>query len=188
MMLRTRLRTTICLASTAVAILAPASVAAASHPRIVNPGDPGSTQYQEDVPSAFGNVPATHVHRGGGGTGSLPRGVANHLAAAGPAGRAAAALAIAGTPQTSTPAPSPNRRSQPVGGGGSGHHHPPGGGVSGSSSSAPPPTAGSGQGVLSALAGSVTGTSGGAGALLALLLVMAVTAAAVAARRRRGSD
>ena len=165
-------------------------------PKVVKPGDPGSSQYQEDVPSAFGSVPATSVtprlaHPSGP---SLPHAVANQLSNAGASGRAAAALAVAGTPQVSTSqAPRSRRRSHSSAtgagsstGGSSSSGGAPGSAGNGASALA---QAGSGRGIAGAVTHSLVGSGGGIGVLLPVLLGASVLiAAAIAMQRRRRSE
>jgi hypothetical protein len=64
--------------------------------KIVAPGDPGSTQYQEDVPTAAGSRPVTTLHSPSGKSPAatvLPTTVVHKLDAAGTSGRQTAALA-----------------------------------------------------------------------------------------------
>jgi hypothetical protein len=151
--------------------------------KVVKPGDPGSSQYQEDVPSAFGSVPATTVSSNLGHPSGppLPHAVATQLGNEGGAGRAAAALAVAGSPQLAEPAARRSRHgSHPSVGGGGGS-----GGGSGSSGSAALAQAGSGRGIVGALVHSLVGSDSGVGALLPVLLGASVLLAAAFAMRRR---
>jgi hypothetical protein len=186
-----RLTVCVCVAATvlslsggvAAAATSPhASAAKKAPPKVVKPGDPGSSQYQEDVPSAFGSVPATTVSSNLGHPSGppLPHAVATQLGNAGAAGRAAAALAVAGSPQRSeSTAPHSRHGSHPsLGGGGSG-------GGSGSSGGAALAQAGSGRGIVGALVNSLVGSDSGVGALLPILLGASVVLAAAFAMRRR---
>jgi hypothetical protein len=178
------------------AVLAPAACAAgvpASHDphKVVQPGDPGSSQYQEDVPSAFGNVPATSVSTTlpPPDTQPLPAAVGSQLHHDGAAGQAAAALALAGTPQREHALPAhrqPRRRSGHEGAGA-------GGGASSSGGGSAKPLAsvaqaGSGKSVPASLVDSLTGSLGGIGALLPIALIASLLVVAAATLgRRRGS-
>ena len=160
--------------------------------KVVNPGDPGSSQYQEDVPSAFGGVPAKnlsaharHAHVPSVPSVVLPHTVVSTLAGDGSAGRAAAALAVAGTPTVAPP------RTAPA------HHH------RARESAAPPPrpdrwspprggprpgtdrrrpqctsSRGAGRSVTASVARSIFGSDGGLGGLLPVLLVVSAVFAA----------
>jgi hypothetical protein len=168
-------------------------------PKVVKPGDPGSSQYQEDVPSAFGSVPVSNVsarvrHPD---KSALPHAVVTQLETAGPVGRATAALAAAGTPQASRPAASRSRSSARRGrgsgaGSGSGAGN---GSARGTSSSrareaaAVVAAAGPGRSIPAALVHTLLG-AGSDGALLAILLASGVLLVAPIAkrRRRRGVD
>lgn len=166
------------LAAPTVAVAAANASAAKKAPaKVVKPGDPGSSEYQEDVPSAFGSVPAASLlPRAPQTTGApLPHAVARKLDHGGAAGSAAAALAVAGSPRPSAPAPHPRRGSHASAGGGS-----PGGG-NGSSVIA---QAGSGRGIVASIVHSAVGSS----ALLAVVLGISVLLAiAITIQRRRRS-
>jgi uncharacterized membrane protein YgcG len=159
-----------------------ASAAKKAPPKVVKPGDPGSSQYQEDVPSAFGSVPATTVSSNLGHPSGppLPHAVATQLGNAGAAGRAAAALAAAGSPQRESAAPRSHHGSHSSVGAGGGS-----GGGSGSSGGAALAQAGSGRGIVGALVDSLVGSDNGVGALLPVLLGASVLLAAAFAMRRR---
>jgi hypothetical protein len=152
--------------------------------KVVKPGDPGSSQYQEDVPSAFGSVPASTVSSNLGHPSGppLPHAVATQLGNAGAAGRAAAALAAAGSPQRESAAPRSHHGSHSSVGAGGGS-----GGGSGSSGGAALAHAGSGsgRGIVGALVDSLVGSDNGVGALLPVLLGASVLLAAAFAMRRR---
>ncbi len=154
-----------------------AHLAKKAPPKVVKPGDPGSSQYQEDVPSAFGSVPASSVASSlpPAPTAGLPSGVAKQLGDDGAAGRGAAALAVAGTP--ATVGARPGRSAHRHGGGGSGG--------SGGAAAAQPVA----KGVLASLADSIAGEDGGIGVLLPILLSASalIVLAVVVRRRRRGS-
>lgn len=172
-----------------IALTSPGT-AHASPQRIVNPGDPGSSQYQEDVPSAFGNVPATSVAGKPAHGAPLPPGVAVRLAHAGSAGRATARLAVAGTPQSTTTSGRQRHRSSPSSESGAGGGSSGGSGGSGESGGEPSTItqAGSGKGIASSLVTALVGSDGGVGLLLPLLLALSVLlGAGIVARRRRGS-
>ena len=149
-------------------------------PTVVKPGDPGSSQYQEDVPSAFGSVPATKVSPRPTGP-SLPDAVASQLRNAGAAGRAAAAVAVAGTPRRLAPGTPRSRRASHAPAGTAGGSS----GGPGSSAAAAVAQAGSGRGIVGALVHALVGADTGVGALLPVLLVASVLLAAVIAMRRR---
>ncbi len=156
--------------------------------KVVQPGDPGSSQYQEDVPSAFGSVPASSVASNlpPAPTGALPGKVVGALANDGAPGRAAASLAAAGTPAKPARASHRHTAVHHTGSGGSGKR---GGGTGNSGGSlggtAAVAQAGSGKGILASLADSIVGSDGGIGALLPILLIASVLVVAVIALRRR---
>jgi hypothetical protein len=179
------------LATAPVAAAAVGSTGQTGPSKVVNPGDPGSSQYQEDVPSAFGGVPATtyarHARAPAVQSVVLPHAVVSTLAGDGRAGRAAAALAIAGTP---TPAVV-HHRAPPA------RHHP--AATARHRRRTKTPTrrrgaaapvhlvAGPGRSVTASIARSVFGSDGGLGDLLPVVLGMsALFAAGVAVGRRRG--
>ena len=94
---------TAALAAVALLALAPASALANKH--IVAPGDPGSAQYQEDVPTAGGSRPVTSVHPSTGSTpvsAVLPRAVVKKLSSAGKVGRESLGVAVATAPTRSS--------------------------------------------------------------------------------------
>ncbi len=181
----------------AILFAVPASAEASSR-TLAPPGNSGVGQYVETVPTAGGGRPTNTVHpgggtvghpggpggtssgggtggggsgRGGGGDGAIPASTQHALAAQGPAGVAAAALAEA-------TAPSRPRSAARTGSAG------PASSVSAASASeGSSPTAS----VFKALSGSTSG--GGIGPLLPIVLIGSVLAAAVLAlvRRRRTS-
>ncbi|MGA2470767.1 MAG: hypothetical protein ABSG64_08770 [Solirubrobacteraceae bacterium] len=144
----------------AVAVMllgAPASAWASG--KIVAPGDPGSSQYQEDIPTAAGSVAVSSIKPGTAGV-ALPRTVARQLAADGTAGRTTAVLAEVTTP---SPTPKPAHHavrparvliSQPAG-------------------------------TVAMLARSMFGSGGGMGAFLPILLAVSFGVAIILALRRR---
>jgi hypothetical protein len=145
----------------AVAIAAAALLAtpgaAWAHKHIVHPGDPGSSQYQEDVPTAGGSQPVKTI--GGGSTtpatNAVPRAVVRQLHHDGSDGSGTVSLA-------QSTAPSPPRhatRRQPL------RYH---------------------STAASTLVGqAVVGSGGGMGVLLPILLVLSVVAVIVLTVRRR---
>jgi hypothetical protein len=123
---------------------------------IVAPGDPGSAQYQEDVPTAAGSRPVTTLHPGSGtpqAAVSLPAPVVRKLDAKGTVGRQTVALAQAATP----PAPK--------------HHV-----VLLRATTAA---------TASLLASALLGSGGGAGALLPIVLILSLLVALLLTIRRR---
>ncbi|MHB1538003.1 MAG: hypothetical protein ACYCYN_05790, partial [Solirubrobacteraceae bacterium] len=60
-------------ATTSLAVAMPASAAAAPH-RLAPPGNSGVSQYQEDVPSARGEVPSSSLGAASGAQGPAARG------------------------------------------------------------------------------------------------------------------
>jgi hypothetical protein len=165
--------------------------------KVVNPGDPGSSQYQEDVPSAFGGVPArslsAHARRAHAPSVPsvvLPHSVVSTLAGDGSAGRAAAALAVAGTPTVEPARTAPAHRHRAARA--RSHHRARTVGHRRVTARAPAPAptvhvvAGAGRSVTASLARSLFGSDGGLGDLLPVLLVVsAVFAGGVAVGRRR---
>jgi hypothetical protein len=156
--------------------------------KVVKPGDPGSSQYQEDVPSAFGSVPATQVSPHPSGL-SLPHAVATQLGNAGAAGRAAAAIAVAGSPQrgeSGTPHSHRRSHSSASGAGGSGGGpNSSGAGRAPAGGAAALAQAGSGRGIVAAVADSLVGSNSGIGVLLPVVLGASLLLAALIAMRRR---
>jgi hypothetical protein len=141
---------------------APAAALANRH--IVQPGDPGSTQYQEDVPTAQGSRPVTTIHTGPAATAvaTIPAPTAHSLTAHGATGRAALSLAEQTAPVISSPE------------GGSST------GPSDTSLSYHPTAA------VGVLAGALLGERGGMGVFLPIILGLALgSAITVAAIRRR---
>ena len=102
----------------AIVLAAPAATALARR-HIVQPGDPGSTQYQEDVPTAQGSRPVTTLHAGPttppSASATIPAATVHSLTRHGAAGRAALSLA-----EQTAPPPSPSRN----GPGSTGQSHP----------------------------------------------------------------
>jgi hypothetical protein len=145
-------------AAIGVALLAGPAAACASS-TIVAPGDPGSSQYQEDIPTAAGSRPVLTVHpvtrQESQGPVALARTVARQLSHYGAAGRAAATLA-----QATAPAPIGRKPSRVLM---SGHV----------------------KGTLTVLAESLFGSSGNIGVLLPVLLVVSLGVAIVLSLRRR---
>lgn len=81
----------------AIGLLGPTT--ASAHKHIVAPGDPGSAQYQEDVPTAAGSQPVSTVQPVTSQASSvLPRSAAHQLGSHGAAGRHAAAVATETAP------------------------------------------------------------------------------------------
>jgi len=148
-----------------VATSAPAYASGSGH--IVAPGDPGSAQYQEDVPTASGSEPVT----------SLPRAPTRHtphtlatpvvreLDSHGAAGRQAAALAEATAPPVvSTPSASQHHAAQ--------HKH--------QVSLQAHPAA-----TTALLTSALLGSGGGVGALLPIVLALTVLVMLALTLRRR---
>jgi len=81
----------------AIGLLGPAT--ASAHRHIVAPGDPGSAQYQEDVPTAAGSQPVSTVQPATSQASSVvPRSADRQLNKDGAAGRHAAAVATETAP------------------------------------------------------------------------------------------
>jgi hypothetical protein len=81
----------------AIGLLGPGT--ASAHQHVVAPGDPGSAQYQEDVPTAAGSQPVSTVQPVTSQASSvLPQSVARQLSSDGAAGRHAAAVATETAP------------------------------------------------------------------------------------------
>jgi hypothetical protein len=141
----------------AICLLGPA--AASAHRHIVAPGDPGSAQYQEDVPTAAGSQPVTTVQPVTSQASSVvPQSAVHQLNKDGAAGRRAAAVA-------SETAPAPVRHK-----------------VSHQRTLLYHKEATTGL-----VAGAIFGAGGGVGALLPVLLGVSLIAAIALAARRRGS-
>jgi hypothetical protein len=122
---------------------------------IVAPGDPGSAQYQEDVPTAAGSRPVTTLHPGSGTPQAavpLPAPVVRTLDAKGTVGRQTVALAQAATP------PAPKHAV-----------------VLRATTAA----------TASLLASALLGSGGGAGALLPIVLALSLLIAILLTIRRR---
>ena len=146
----------------ALALLAGPATACASG-TLVEPGDPGSSQYQEDIPTAGGSRPVSTVHPGAHqpqASVALPRAVARQLAHDGRSGRAAATLAQATAPLPTTRLRTAHKPSRVLS---SGHV----------------------KGTLAVLAASLFGSNGGLGVLLPILLVVSLSVAIVVAVRRK---
>ena len=92
-------------AATAVAILFVVPAGAIAQRHIVQPGDPGSAQYQEDIPTASGSRPVSTLHPSTTPQTAivLPRSAVHALAKDGAAGRSTTALAQATAPPPSPP-------------------------------------------------------------------------------------
>jgi hypothetical protein len=153
------LRTTTAIAAgILLALLGPAT--ASAHKHIVAPGDPGSSQYQEDVPTAGGSQPIATVHPAASQTSTVvPQSTARKLGADGTTGHRTAAVATATAPPLPT-----------------GHQHGTHQGLQYRRTAA-----------ASALANAIAGTGGGMGALLPVLLGVSLLLAIAIALRRRGS-
>jgi hypothetical protein len=143
---------------------APSAALASGH--IVAPGDPGSSQYQEDIPTASGSKPVKSIHPPTAKqvAAVVPAPVAQKLGAQGVAGQQTAALAV----QTASPTPATSVK----------------------------PAKGATHGQLLAthvaatatvLTSALFGAGGGIGALLPILLAVSLVLALLVALRRRGS-
>jgi hypothetical protein len=141
----------------AIGLLGPATASARKH--IVAPGDPGSAQYQEDVPTAGGSQPVSTVHPATSQASSvLPQSAAHQLSKDGAAGRHAAAVATETTPAPVTHKLTHQRtlryRKEATTG---------------------------------LVAGAIVGSGGGMGTLLPVLLGVSLVVAIALAVRRKGS-
>jgi hypothetical protein len=150
----------------AIVLAAPAGALAQRH--IVQPGDPGSAQYQEDIPTAAGGRPVTSIHptTATQTTVTLPPAAVHALAKAGASGHSTIALA-----QATAPPPSATRSVSP-----------------GSKPQSSPPHAISyrAAGTAGVLIGSLLGSGGGMGVFLPILLGLLLgLAIALALARRR---
>lgn len=146
----------------ALAVLAGPAPAWADH-HIVAPGDPGSAQYQEDVPTASGSRPVSTLQPSSATPAAsvLPRATVHALSKDGAAGRSTVALAQA---TTSSPTPSSTSRSVKA-----------------------QPLSYRAAGPVAVLTRSLLGSGGGIGVLLPILLVLSLGSALVAAIGRRRS-
>jgi hypothetical protein len=141
----------------AIGLLGPAT--ASAHKHIVAPGDPGSAQYQEDVPTAAGGQPVSTVHPAATQASSvLPQSVTRQLSSDGAAGRRAAAVATATAPLPALHQPSHQR--------GLRYRK---------------------EATASLVAGAVLGAGGGMGALLPVLLGVSLIVAIALGMRRKAS-
>lgn len=138
---------------------APTPACAKRH--IVEPGDPGSSQYQEDVPTASGGRPVSTLQPSSTASSTiLPRAAVHALSRDGTAGRSTVALAQATAPGTPPTSPSHKARVQPLGY--------------------------RAAGAVGVLASSLLGSGAGMGVWLPIMLVLMLAAAvAVAVERRR---
>ena len=171
----------------ALVLMAPATaLAKKGGPVYVPPSESAASQYTEDVPTAGGNTPSSHVHgagtpgggsdgssRGGSAGGAVSPSTLKAMSSSGPAGSAAASLARALAPKTA------KRTHRKVGA------------MKRLASSVPAPTThpGSSAGqVVKTLAGSDAGS--GVGALLPIILIgslVLATIVGVARLRRPGA-
>jgi hypothetical protein len=126
---------------------------------IVEPGDPGSSQYQDDIPPAAGSRPVltvhTVTHQQPAALVALPHAVARQLAHDGRSGRGAATLA-----QATAPLPTTRRPSRML-------------------------TSGHVKSTVAVLAASLFGSDGGVSVLLPILLLISLGVAIVLSLRRR---
>jgi hypothetical protein len=140
----------------AIGLLGPAT--ASAHKHIVAPGDPGSAQYQEDVPTAAGSQPVSTVQPAASPTSSvLPQPTARRLNSDGAAGRHAAAVATETAPPPARQKPSHHRALR--------YRK---------------------EATTSLVAGAIFGAGSGIGALLPVLLGVSLIAAIVITLRRKG--
>jgi hypothetical protein len=146
-----------------VACVATAAPAAAQR-EIAPPGNAGVDEYLETVPGGGGNEPLERDRRGG-----LPAGARRKLEGLGRDGRAAAALADAGSPRSTADG-------RPAGAAGQGAG-PVRGDVGG---------AGDGGGGVASVLGQTLGADDGMGVALPILLVVTLAGAAGFAVVRRG--
>ena len=144
-------------AALAICLLGPA--VASAHRHIVAPGDPGSAQYQEDVPTAAGSQPVSTVKPVTSQASSvLPRSAAHQLSSDGAAGRHAAAVAT-----ETAPAPVGHKLS---------HQR---------------ALRFRKEATTGLVAGAIFGAGGGIGTLLPVLLGVSLVVAIALAMRRKGS-
>ncbi|MGD0982054.1 MAG: hypothetical protein ABR946_11345 [Solirubrobacteraceae bacterium] len=139
----------------AIGLLGPAT--ASAHKHIVAPGDPGSAQYQEDVPTAAGGQPVTTVQPVTSQAASvLPQSTVHQLSKDGAAGRHAAAVAT-----ETAPAPFLHKLGRAL------RYR--------------------NEATTGVVAGAIFGAGGGMGTLLPVLLGVSLIAAIALAIRRKGS-
>ena len=157
----TRALTAVAAASLLALLAGPATAWASG--TIVEPGDPGSSQYQEDIPTAAGSRPVSTVHPSAHRPQvpvALPRAVARQLAHDGRSGRAAATLAQATAPLPTTPLRTAHKPSRVL-------------------------TSSHVKGTFAVLASSLFGSNGDVGVLLPILLIVSLSVAIVVALRRK---
>ncbi|MGD0196599.1 MAG: hypothetical protein ABSC56_01650 [Solirubrobacteraceae bacterium] len=140
----------------AAALLLASPGVALAHKHIVAPGDPGSAQYQEDIPTASGSQPVTTLKPTSAPSApTLPAAVVKKLSHDGAAGRATVSIAQ----QTAPPEPKRQTTAHAL------SYH--------------------AAATLSVLTSSLLGSGSGMGALLPIVLFLALGTVAVLALTRR---